>query len=237
MQPSRASSAQPANRLLACLPPADYQRLLPKLQAVPLPLKQVLYKAYARIDYLYFPTAGVVSAMTIMEDGSAIEVATIGNEGVAGLTAFSGGEISPNEVMVQVAGDALRVRAKTIQEQARQEGPLRRALALYHTAFQTQVSYAVACNGLHTVQKRCCRWLLMTADRVGGDMLPLTHDLLAIMLGVRRSTVTEVLQPLQVQGLIQNERGKVIVLDRPGLEAISCECYRRVKEEFARLFG
>ncbi len=237
MSKSSPPPAQPANRLLALLPPADYQRLTPWLQGVSFPPKQVLYKARSPIDYVYFPSSGIVSAMTVMGDGAAIEVATIGNEGMAGLTAFIGGETSPNEVMVQVPGDGIRMPADVLRQEADKKGPLHRLLVLYNTAFATQVSYSVACNGLHKVEKRCCRWLLMCLDRVGSDVLPLTHEFLAIMLGVRRSSLTEVLHPLQERGLIHNGRGKIKVLHRDGLEATSCECYTSVKDEFARLFG
>ena len=129
------------------------------------------------------------------------------------------------------------MRADVLHEECEQDGPLRRLLIRYNTAYSTQVSYSVACNGLHKVEKRCCRWLLMTQDRVGSNVLPLTHEFLAIMLGVQRSSLTEVLHPLKERGLISNGRGTIQVLDRPGLEATSCECYRSVKEEFVRLFG
>lgn len=230
-------SSQSANKLLALLPVEVYQRLAPHLTMVTLSVNLVLYKARARMDYVCFPTSGIVSAMSIMQDGSAIEVATIGNEGMAGLTAFIGGETSPHEVMVQVAGDGLRMSAEQLKKECRRDSPLRALLVLYHTAFSTQVAYAVACNGLHKVEQRCCRWLLMTADRVGADELPLTHEFLAIMLGVRRSSVTEVLRPLQNLGLIRNSRGTIKIVDRTGLEARACECYRAVKAEFSRLFG
>jgi CRP-like cAMP-binding protein len=228
---------RPANRLLALLPAADYRQLSVHLQAVPLPARQVLYKARSPIDYVYFPNSGFVSAMAVMEDGAAIEVATIGNEGMSGLTAFIGDSTSPYEVMVQVSGDGLRVAADVLHKAAAADGPLRDLLVRYNTAFATQVSYAVACNGLHKVEQRCCRWLLMTADRVGSDDLPLTHEFLGIMLGVRRASVTDVLNPLQVRGLVQNGRGLIRILDRPAMEATSCECYRAVRDEFARLFG
>src|SRR5436190_18095001 len=130
----------------------------------------------------------------------------------------------------------LRMSADALRDECARDGPLRRLLVLYNTAFSTQVSYSVACNGLHKVEKRCCRWLLMTHDRVDSDVLPLTHEFLAIMLGVQRSSLTEVLQPLSDKGLIRNSRGKIKVIDRAGLEAASCECYRSVKDEFARLF-
>ena len=226
-----------ANRLLALLPPADFKRIARKLEAISLPTRQILYKVQGPIDYVYFPTSGIISAMAMMEDGNAIEVATVGNEGMADLSAFVGGETSPYEIMVQVAGAGFRMRVDALKKETATDSPLRQILVKYHMAFATQVSYSVACNGLHKVQKRCCRWLLMTADRVGSLIVPLTHEFLAIMLGVRRSSVTEVLQPLQEQGLIRSLRGKIQIVDRAGLEAASCECYRVVKEEFTRLFG
>ena len=229
------SPAKPHNHLLARLPKDEFNRLSPLLQPVLLTAKQVLYKVRSSMDYVYFPTNGVVSAMTIMVDGSAIEVTTIGNEGVTGLTAFIGGETSPYEVIVQVSGDGLRMKADAFKEEAKRDGPLKKILVLYNTVFAMQVSYSVACNGLHKVEQRCCRWLLMTQDRVGSNVLRLTHEFLAIMLGVRRASVTEVLQPLQKRGMIRIRRGSIELLDRPGLEETSCECYRVVNEEFRRL--
>ena len=227
----------PANRLLALLPPADFRRLSPCLQAVTLPARRVLHEYRSPIDYVYFPTGGLVSAVTRMGDGAAIEVAAVGSEGVVGLTAFVGGESSPNELVVRVAGHGLRVAADVLLREAGKDGPLRRLLGLYHTAYATQVSYAAACNGLHKVEQRCCRWLLAAADRVGSAVLPLTHESLAATLGVRRASVTQALRLLQQRGLVENSRGVVRVVDRPGLEATSCECYRAVKGEFTRLFG
>jgi CRP-like cAMP-binding protein len=229
--------ARPANRLLARLPEADYRRLLPHLHAVPLAFRQVLHRARTAIEHVYFPARGVCSALTVMSDGAAIEVASVGSEGMVGLSAVFGAGTSPNEVIVQVAGEALRVTAEELRDMAAGDGPLRRRLVLYHDAYQAQVSYSVACNGLHQVAQRCCRWLLMTHDRAGSDALPLTHEFLAIMLGVRRASVTEVLRPLQERGLIATGRGQITVLDRAGLEAASCECYRRAREEYDRLLG
>jgi len=225
------------NQLLARLPLSEYQRLSPELKAVHLPVKQILYQPYARIDYAYFPTDGVVSAMTIMDDGSAIKAATIGNEGLARLSASFGGETSPHEIMVQVECDAMRISADALKKEAAKDSPLQKILRLYNVALRTQIGYSAACNGLHTIEKRCCRWLLMTQDRIESNVLRFTHEFLSIMLGVRRSSVTEVLHSLQEQGLIQTGRGKVRVVNRKGLGAVSCECYRRTKEEFARLFG
>ncbi len=138
-----------------------------------------------------------------MQDGSAIEVATVGNEGVVGLLAYLGGETSPNEVMVQVEGDGVRIRIDALKEAASRPGSLADLMLRYHTAYLTQISQQVACNGLHPIQQRCCRWLLLTQDRVGSNELSLTHEFLGVMLGVRRASVTEVLRPLQEEGLVQ----------------------------------
>jgi CRP-like cAMP-binding protein len=231
------ASAQSGNHLLARLPKGEFERLFHLLESIPLPTKKVLYKARSPIDYVYFPTSGVVSAMMVMEDGSAIEVATVGNEGVAGLTAFIGAESSPYQVMVQLPGQGLRMRADAFRDDASRGDALRKILVLYNTAYAIQVSYCVACNALHGVEKRCCRWLLMTQDRMGSNLIPLTHEFLAIMLGVRRPTVSDVLRPLQERGMLRSGRGVIEILDRSGLEALACECYAAVNREFARIFG
>jgi CRP-like cAMP-binding protein len=225
------------NRLLARLPSKEYERLRPRLQHVPLALKQILYEARSPIDHAYFPNQGVVSALTVLEDGRAIEVATIGDEGMAGLPLLIGATTTANRVIVQVPGDAFRMAEDVLREEVSRDSPLRRSLILYHTAFLAQVSQAVACNGLHSVHQRCCRWLLMTQDRAHSDVFAMTHEFLAEMLGVRRSTVSEVLEPFQEKGSIRYSRGKCTVLDRKGLMAGACECYRRINEEFERLFG
>src|SRR5277367_142389 len=232
MPKSKTPAAPQGNRLLARLPPAEYQRLRPRLQVVPLALKHVLYEARWSIDYAYFPNRGVVSALTVMEDGRAIEVATIGDEGMVGLPLLVGARTTANRVIVQVPGEALRMAKDVLREEVSRDSPLRRLLVLYHTAFLAQVSLAVACNGLHSVHQRCCRWLLMTQDRAHSDVFPMTHEFLAEMLGVRRSTVSEVLEPFQEEDFIRYSRGKVTILDREGLKAGSCECYRRISEEF-----
>jgi len=237
MPKNKPPAAPPGNQLLARLTPDEYQRLLPRLQLVPLELKHILYDARSPIDYAYFPTRGLVSAMIVMEDGRAIEVATIGDEGMVGLPLLVGVKTSTNRMMVQVSGEALRLSAEAFKEEASRDNPLRRLLALYYTAFFAQVSQAVACNGLHTLHQRCCRWLLMTQDRARSDVFAMTHEFLAEMLGVRRSSVSEVLKPLQEEGLIRYSRGKFTVLDRDGMKAGSCECYRTINAEFERLFG
>jgi CRP-like cAMP-binding protein len=237
MPKTKPPAASQGNRLLARLPPEEYQRLFPRLQPVPLALKHVVYEVRSSIDFAYFPSRGVISALTLMEDGRAIEVATIGDEGMVGLPLLVGAKTTANRMIVQVPGEALRMAEDVLREEVSRDSALRRLLVLYHTAFLAQVSQAVACNGLHSVYQRCCRWLLMTQDRAHSDVFPMTHEFLAEMLGVRRSTVSEVLEPFQEKGLIRYSRGRLTVLDRDGLMAGSCECYRRINEEFARLFG
>jgi CRP-like cAMP-binding protein len=232
-QPSPARG----NRLLAKLPEADYRSLLPFLKPVKLAFDQVLYESRGPIEYAYFPTGAVTSSLTVMQDGNAIEVATVGNEGIVGYTAAAGGTTSPNRVIVQIGDGGLRVGASALRDAVASGGPLRDLLTAYNLAFLTQVSQSVACNGLHRLEQRCCRWLLMTRDRVASDDMRLTHEYLAIMLGARRASVTETLGPLQEANLVRSHRGKISILDREGLEARSCECYRIVRDEYDRLLG
>ena len=200
-------------------------------------LRANIYDENGPIEYAYFPTTGVISAVTTMEDGTAIEVATIGNEGMAGLPALIEAGSSPNRLFVQVAGHALRISAEILCQECDSGKVMRKIFHLYQNAFLIQVSQSVACNGLHTVQQRCCRWLLITHDRVSNGVLPLTHELLSIMLGVRRQSVTEVLQGIQAKGCISYNRGKIQVTDRNELESLACECYRKVKLQYDRLLG
>jgi CRP-like cAMP-binding protein len=238
MPKTPSPAAAPRNRFLARLPEVEYRRLLPLLQPVTLAAEQILYEPRGPIDYAYFPTGSVLSALTVMRDGNAIEVATVGNEGLVGHYGF-GGRTSPHRVVVQVGDGAHRIVSRALQEEAEatKDGPLQDLLAGYHVAFLAQVSQSVACNGLHRLEQRCCRWLLMTRDRVGSDDLKLTHEFLAIMLGARRASVTEVLRPLQEEGLVCSHRGRITILDGAGMEARSCECYFVVRDEYDRLLG
>jgi hypothetical protein len=171
-----------------------------------------------------------------MRDGNAIEVATVGLEGLVGHYGFNG-KTSPHKVIVQIANGCHRMASRALQEEAAKEGPLRDLLTAYHIAFMAQVSQSVACNGLHGLQQRCCRWLLMSRDRMGSDDIKLTHEYLAIMLGARRASVTDALKPLQEAGLVRCEWGRTTILDGAGLEARSCECYFVVRDEYDRLLG
>jgi CRP-like cAMP-binding protein len=219
------------------LPKSDYRRLFPHLEIVPLKFKQVLYDPRTVIDHLYFPREGAASMVTLMEDGSGIEVAIIGREGLIGLAGLLGAEYTLGRFIVSVPGSAFKVRVSVVKAEAGEETPLRRLLLLYQTTFLKQVIQSGACNGLHSLAQRCCRWLLKARDRVETDQFVLTHEFLADMLGVRRSSVSEVLELLQEKGLIHYHRGKIKILNRNGLEASACECYRVVKGEFDRLLG
>jgi CRP-like cAMP-binding protein len=236
MADRRSSPAGQQNRFLTRLPEADYRRLVPLLQSVSLSSGQILYEARGPIEYAYFPTGAVLSALTVMRDGNAIEVATIGNEGLVGHYGF-GGTSSPHRVIVQIEDGGLRIAAGALQDEGAKEGPLRDLLTAYHIAFMSQVSQSVACNGLHRLVQRCCRWLLASRDRVGSNDLRLTHEYLAIMLGARRASVTEALRPLQESGLVRSQRGRLTILDGAGLEALACECYFVVRDEYDRLLG
>ena len=234
MATRRPAAAGPRNRFLARLPEADYRRLASLMQPVSLASGQVLYEARGPIEYAYFPTGAVLSALTVMRDGNAIEVATVGNEGLVGHYGF-GGTTSPHRVLVQVEDGGLRIAARALQEEGLKGGRLGALLTAYHVAFLSQVSQSVACNGLHRLVQRCCRWLLMTRDRVGGDELRLTHEYLALMLGARRASVTDALRPLQEEGLVRSHHGRLTILDGVALEARSCECYFVVRDEYDRL--
>ncbi|MBD1806015.1 Crp/Fnr family transcriptional regulator [Microcoleus sp. FACHB-SPT15] len=223
------------NRLLSALTSEFKAHLLPNLERVELPFKEVLYQATNPIDYVYFPNHGVVSLVTILEDSTAAEVAVVGNEGMVGLPIFLGVETSLHEAIVQVPGEAMRMKTDVFKNLVKPDSPLHALLLRYTNTLMLQLSQSTACISHHSVEERCCRWLLMTCDRVHSDQFPITHDFLAKMLAVRRASVTVVAGMLQKAGLIRYSRGQMTILDHQGLEAVSCECYRRVKEEEDRL--
>jgi CRP-like cAMP-binding protein len=229
------SSGTDGNRLLHALSRRRPRRFVETMRRVSLKVEQVLYEAGARIEYVYFPVDCVLSAVSVMQDGTMIEVATVGNEGGVGLPPVLQPGISPNRVFAQIAGDAVRIDAALLKAEADRDPELNDLLVRYGLAFFAQVSRSVACNGLHNLEQRCCRWLLMTHDRLPADEVPLTHEFLGIMLGVRRAGVTEALKSLKAEGLIDYRRGIIRIKNRPGLEARSCECYQAVIEEYKRL--
>lgn len=226
------------NQLLAALPQQEYTRLRPNLEAVSLSFKDVLYEARGPIESVYFPNSSVVSLIVHMvHGGKEIEVATLGNEGMLGLPAFLGGDTTPLKAIVQIPGDALRMQVDVFRSEVTPGSPLQNLLQHYTQALFTQISQSTACNRLHCVQQRFCRWLLMTCDRVGSNQFLLTQEFLSQMLGVRRTSVSEVANKLQQEGLIRYSRGKMMILDPQELESRSCECYGLVKQEFDRLLG
>ena len=225
------------NRLLAALPRHEYRRLHRHLEKVSLPLKDILYEANGPIPHVFFPLNGVVSLVIIVEGNVTLEVGTIGNEGMVGTPVFLGADSSPTRAISQVPGEALRMETKVFQEKMKEGGPLYGLVQRYTQAMINQISQSLVCNHRHSVNKRMCRWLLLSHDRVGTDEFPLTQEFLAQMLGVRRPTVSAVAATLQKAGLISYHRGRMTVLNRKGLEAASCECYEVVAKELDRLLG
>lgn len=197
--------------------------------------RQILFECERPIGHVYFPDTAIVSLVSRLSDGGTVEVGTAGCEGMAGLPLFLGGAGSSICAFVQTPGTALRMDADTFQRASNELGGLHRMLLRYTQAFLTQVAQTAACNGAHLVEQRCARWLLMTHDRVEADDFPLTHEFLALMLGVRRAGVTVAMRALQEKTLVQYTRGRVEIVDRPGLERASCECYGVVRTHFARL--
>ena len=224
------------NKLLAALPAADYRRILPTLTTVPLKFRQVMHKYGEPIDTVYFIGGGVASVTNVMTDGRMVEVATIGNEGMVGVTVFLGGTLSPGEAFIQVPdGVGQAMSADAFRKELDRRGVFYGLLSRYSQAMQILIMQSTACNSLHTVEERCSRWLLMTHDRVDGDELRLTHEFLGYMLGVRRPTVSLVLGTLDKAGILHNGTKKITIVNRARLEDTSCECYRVVKSAFDRL--
>jgi len=223
------------NHLLDALPADDYDRLAPHLELIPMGLGDVLYESGAELRYVYFPTTSIISLLYVMEDGASAEIAVVGNEGILGISLFMGGETTPSRAVVQSAGHAFRLRAELLKIEFGRYGPTMHLLLRYTQAMITQMAQTAVCNRHHSVDQQLCRWLLLSLDRLTSNELSMTQELIANMLGVRREGVTEAAGKLQDAGLIRYQRGRITVVDRPGLEARSCECYQVVKTEFDRL--
>ena len=221
------------NRLLAALPVKEYRRLLPELEQVAMPFAEVIYEPGDLIRHVFFPNDSIVSLLSVVAERSTLEVGIVGNEGMAGIAAFLGVGNSQNRALVQGAGTAMRMKASTLRKEAARAGPLCRLLHLYTHSLLTQVSQTAACNRFHQVDARLARWMLMTHDRLRSDEFRLTQEFMSNMLGVRREGVSKAAGALQRDKLISYSRGHLRVLDRAGLKAVSCECYRVVKEESA----
>ncbi|MGH8642844.1 MAG: Crp/Fnr family transcriptional regulator [Burkholderiales bacterium] len=223
------------NHLLAALPAADQERLLPHLELVPLPLAWAVCESGRKQGYVYFPTDSIVSLLYAMEDGASAEIAVVGNDGVVGIALFMGGETTPSRAVVQSAGHAYRLKAALLKKEFERGGPLQHLLLRYTQALITQMAQTAVCNRHHSVDQQLCRWLLLSLDRLASNELKMTQELIANMLGVRREGVTEAAGHLQHDGLIQYRRGRITILDRPGLETRVCECYGVVRKEIKRL--
>ena len=222
------------NQLLAALPDDVFGRWLPLLEPVDMPLGLVLYEAGATLSHVYFPTTSIVSLLYVLEDGGSAEIAVVGFEGVVGISLFMGGGSTPNRGVVQSAGRGFRLKSSALQKDFILL-PVLHLLLRYTQALITQMSQTAVCNRHHALDQQLCRWLLLSLDRLHGSQLNMTQELIANMLGVRREGVTEGALKLQHAGLIRYARGKIVVLDRPGLEKRSCECYEVVKKEYDRL--
>ena len=225
------------NQLLALLPQGDRKRVLARCERISLGIKTILYEANGDIPHVYFPLSGMVSLVLNTQEGQTIEVGTIGNEGMVGTPLALVADKSPVEVLIQVAGDLLRMTTKDFLRELKRSSALRDAAQRFAQALMTQISQSVACNRVHPVEERICRWLLMTHDRVGLDDMVLTQQFVSQMLGVRRPSVTVVAGALQKAGLIRYTRGKMTILNRKGLEAGACECYQIVRRESERLLA
>ena len=222
------------NRILAALPPRELERWLPHLESLDLPLGEVIYESGENISHVYFPTTAIVSLLYVMEDGASAEIAVVGNEGLVGIALFMGSGSTPNRAVVQSAGKGFRMSPSVLQEEFKL-APVMHLLLRYTAALMTQMSQTAVCNRHHSLDQQLCRWLLLSLDRLQGKELVMTQELIANMLGVRREGVTEGALKLQKANLISYARGHITVLDRPGLEKRSCECYGVVKKEYDRL--
>ena len=223
------------NHLLAALPAEELQRWLPLLEPVELPLGKVLYEAGGTLEHVYFPTSAIVSLLYVMEDGASAEIAVVGYEGVVGISLFMGGASTTSRAVVQSAGHGYRLRSRAMMLEFNRAGPAMHLLLRYTQALITQMAQTAVCNRHHSLDQQLCRWLLLSLDRLASSELVMTQELIANMLGVRREGVTEGALKLQEAGLIRYARGRITVLDRPGLEERTCECYAVVKKEYDRL--
>jgi len=223
------------NHLLAALPDAEWQRWRPQLELKVLNLGEVLYEPGNTLSHVYFPTTAIVSLLYVMENGASAEIAIVGNEGIVGVSLFMGGDSTPSRAVVQSAGRCFRLPAQLVKSEFNRTGPVPHLLLRYTQALITQMSQTAVCNRHHSLDQQLCRWLLLSLDRLDGYELVMTQELISNMLGVRREGVTEAALSLQKAGLIRYARGRILILDRKGLEQRTCECYAVVKKEYDRL--
>lgn len=227
----------PGNRLLAALPPEVLERLTPEMETVPIRQREVVQPIGRLAEHVYFPHSGMGSIVIHLKSDVNVEAATVGNEGMLGISYVLGDALATEETMIQLPGEASRLRIRVLRAEFDREERLRMLLLRYSQLLMSQIAQGSACNRAHPIEGRCARWLLSTHDRVAGDQFPLTQEFLALMLGVRRAGVSVAQQALQQDGLIQYSRGSITILDRSGLEEIACECYAVVRERVDRFFA
>jgi CRP-like cAMP-binding protein len=223
------------NYLLAALPGEVKERLFPALELVKLPLGKVLYESGDTMRHVYFPTDSIVSLLYVMESGASAEISVVGNEGLIGVSLFMGGESTPSRAVVQSAGTGYRLLGQKLKDEFNRHGEMLLLMLRYTQSLITQMAQTAVCNRHHSIDQQLCRWLLLSLDRLRGNTLSMTQELIANMLGVRREGVTDAAGKLQRQGVIDYSRGEITVLDRASLERLSCECYAVVKKETDRL--
>lgn len=233
---SKVHTAQ-SNHLLGALSNEEFKRIAANLEPVDMPLGQVLHEPGEQLRYVYFPVTSIVSLLYVLESGASAEIAVVGCEGILGITVFMGGETTTSRAVVQSAGVGYRLKSKLLKEEFKLNGALMELLLRYTQALITQMAQTAVCNRHHSVEQQLCRWLLLSLDRLESNVLVMTQELIANMLGVRREGVTEAAGKLQRLGMIQYQRGHITVIDRPNLEAHCCECYQVVKDEFDRLLS
>jgi len=234
--PGMSTSVSPLqNQILAALPQAERDRLFPHLTLVALPLGMVLYESGDTLRHIYFPTDAIVSLLYVLNDGASAEISVVGNDGSIGVALFMGGETTTNRAIVQSAGNAYRLTGRRLKQEFGRHGEMLHILLRYTQALITQMAQTAVCNRHHSVDQQLCRWLLLSLDRLSGNQLIMTQELIANMLGVRREGVTSAAGKLQKLGVITYSRGQITVLDRACLEKLSCECYAVVKKETDRL--
>lgn len=229
--PTTKRAAPVANRLLAALPKAEYQRLLPELEHIPLVFGDILYESGDTIRHVYFPEDGIISLLSTVESQKVLEVGIVGKEGMAGLPVVLGVRVSLNRGLVQSGGTAMKMKATVLQREFKRDGALQKLLHRYLHSLLTQISQSAVCNRFHTVEARLARWLLMTHDRIESDEFRLTQEFLSHMLGVRREGVSKAAAAFQTQGFINYSRGYITILNRAGLERLACKCYRIIRDE------